>query len=322
MFIDQGRLSLGSKGISMDDSGGNLGDVNWNKVPNRVKKYLQKGTRLPPSERKELVRFIVDECIYDNKPYPRTSQLRIVAAKAVSKYPKSLLDVCDGDTVGTGYDSLLNQLVNRVDNISRPKSQVSLKVHVQLKDGKQFKRKLMDSYGCARWQPDGLPEGQTEATQKDIMEKLQDKFTKNENGDDVETDMMLTYATQRRHINSRDHLLSDTLVKWPYLFQEQFLILHCNYLLDFNIMEKMKMAYANKVPKLLRYFEDQPKEVVKEIELAKKKREDNTPEIIGLLTCLGAYFEEEIEQVILTMPTDQSYAWDQPRERIQEVQDS
>ena len=78
-------------------------------MPNRITKDLNAGRRLPPSERRDLVRMIVDDCHKVGQPYPRTSQLRIATMEAVDKYPNSFKDMVDGQVVGTGFDSLLTQ---------------------------------------------------------------------------------------------------------------------------------------------------------------------------------------------------------------------
>lgn len=106
------------------------------------------------------------------------------------------------------------------------------------------------------------------------MENLKDMFAKNEPGIEVEANMMLTYATQRQTINSKDHDLSVTVSNWPYLFKEKCLLQHCNHLLDIDIIEKMQKGSQSKVPKLMKYLKVIPKvtETVNKFEKAVKRR--------------------------------------------------
>ena len=73
----------------------------------------------------------------------------------MGKYPSRFRDMIGDEVVGTGYDSLLNPLANKVDNLSRTEIHSSLKRKVAQKI--QGKIKLMDSHGCRRCQPESLP---------------------------------------------------------------------------------------------------------------------------------------------------------------------
>lgn len=63
-----------------------------------------------------MVRIVVCEMM---KVTPSISKMNAtdVAKKIVAKYPKSLQDVIEGDIIGTGYQSLVKQIQNRVENV-------------------------------------------------------------------------------------------------------------------------------------------------------------------------------------------------------------
>lgn len=63
-----------------------------------------------------MVRIVVREMM---KVTPSISKMNAtdVAKKIVAKYPKSLQDVIEGDIIGTGYQSLVKQIQNRVENV-------------------------------------------------------------------------------------------------------------------------------------------------------------------------------------------------------------
>ena len=67
--------------------------------------------------------------------------------QATDIYLKSLKDVVDRDIVGTGYDGLLNQLINQVDNLSRPKGSLKRKM---VKDNKHSKLEFI-GFWLTRW---------------------------------------------------------------------------------------------------------------------------------------------------------------------------
>jgi len=274
-------------------------DVKWDRVPQRIKHYLDKGERLPSNLRKELVRIIIDDIHVPNKPYPRTQQLRLIASKVVAKYPKSLKDTIGSGTeaqgkVGSGFDSLLNQLVWRVDNLSRP-NQSSLKRSVE--QGKPHPKKIcVDSYGCVRWQSE-LPPGETEETQKDKKKKLMDMFNRDEsqNEDGVSRDMLLLYATIRKDINTGSNLGS-VIEEWPYLFKVPYMLEHFEHLMDFDIVKRMETNIGGRVPKLIKYFQANNRKVeqtLKDVKDAVDKKEDETPYIMGILLLLSDYFGEK-----------------------------
>ncbi|KAJ7998147.1 hypothetical protein DPEC_G00219580 [Dallia pectoralis] len=66
-----------------------------------------------------MVRIVVSEmmkvCDCPSKKSPTA-----IAKQMVGKYPASLQDVIEGDVIGTGYDSLVKQIQNRIENVKRP----------------------------------------------------------------------------------------------------------------------------------------------------------------------------------------------------------
>lgn len=80
--------------------------------------YLGRGKRPGPKLRRKMVRIVVGEMM-EKSPHVGKKHATIVAKKLVSKYPQSLQDVIEGDVVGTGYHSLVKQLLNRIENMRR-----------------------------------------------------------------------------------------------------------------------------------------------------------------------------------------------------------
>lgn len=72
--------------------------------------------------------------------------------------------------MGEGIDSLLKQLVNKIENLNRgpttsSKRQATIEKDVAAKKPKNF------SYGCSNWLPLALPEGETTETQNETKKK-------------------------------------------------------------------------------------------------------------------------------------------------------
>lgn len=79
---------------------------------------LKNGARPKPSQRCDMVRILIDD-VHNITLKPSRKQLARVAEKIVLQHPKSFKDVIGEDTIGTGYDSLLKNLVDRSQNQNR-----------------------------------------------------------------------------------------------------------------------------------------------------------------------------------------------------------
>ncbi|XP_071838988.1 uncharacterized protein [Apostichopus japonicus] len=298
----EGSKSAPSKVIDLD--------MMLNRIPRKTIHILERNERLPPRIRKEFVRLVVDNIIdCKGATYPRTSELRLYASQIVSKY-KTLGDHLDGVVVGTGYESLLKQFVNRVDNLGRSVVQGSLK-RKALAGCKSPKERLADQYGCVNWQPESLPEGESGESQRKIMNELKSLW---ESGTgktkDVKNKMIHTYATQRKDINEKDCVLTDIIENWPFLFEEEYLLAHFKKLMGFDIMEKMSSNFEHRVPKLYRYFQQVAKPKIeathKKIQDAVDKKEDNSPQVMGLLMLLSEHLGEDLGEHVKSTDKEKS----------------
>lgn len=103
----------------------------------------------------------------------------------VIAYPKSFRDEINSQVVGSGYDSLLKQLMCRIDNFKRAKA-ISTPLCGTLEVSTK-KRKLL--YGCINSDPQLLV-GETSELQQEKKEKLLVMFQNNES--DVKTIYCMT----------------------------------------------------------------------------------------------------------------------------------
>ena len=168
-----------------------------------------------------------------------------------------------------------------------------------IEEGKHPKKMSVDSYGCVCWQCE-MPVGQTKETQNAIKENLKDRFNneQSENEDvskDVSKDMMSVYATLRKDINAGKSL-NVLLQDWPYLFKVPYIFEHFQHLIDIDIVSRMTTNIGGRVPKIIRYFDANDAKVaatLKDVKDAMETKEDETPQIIGLLLLLADYFGEK-----------------------------
>lgn len=123
-----------------------------------------------------MVRIAIREMM---KVTPSISKMNAtdVAKKIVAKYPKSLQDVIEGDIIGTGYQSLVKQIQNRVENVKRPSTPTITK-RKNWHDSEtgeippEKRVKIQDTYGCINWHVKFLPLGETAESQQQKKEKL------------------------------------------------------------------------------------------------------------------------------------------------------
>lgn len=126
---------------------------------------LVQGKRLTPEAKKEVVHKIV-ETVRQKTHHATRPQFSTIAQRMVAKYPESLQDKIEDSIVGSGYDTILNKLVSRNQNLNRGNSKMCLSAKTlplqttdnesccdepQIGDRAGMKK---DSYGCVKWMPE------------------------------------------------------------------------------------------------------------------------------------------------------------------------
>ncbi len=115
---------------------------------------IKSGERPSCSERRQLVRTVASEILEVSK-CPTKKHVSKIARKIIIAYPKSFRDEINSQIVGSGYDSLLKQLVCRIDNLKRAKTSTR-----PLCDMPEESKKRKLEYGCISSEPQ-LPVGET-----------------------------------------------------------------------------------------------------------------------------------------------------------------
>ncbi|KAI7801440.1 hypothetical protein IRJ41_013437 [Triplophysa rosa] len=133
--------------------------VPWEKMAPTLRDTISVGQRPTHSDRLQMIRIIVD-AIRAHCPNPTKAECSQIAKNVVAQYPKSFGDVTDeGDLLGSGYTSLLNQIKTRVEHVNRGNTLARIRrpkrTNENNDDTSQHKNICIkvDSYGCINWQP-------------------------------------------------------------------------------------------------------------------------------------------------------------------------
>lgn len=273
--------------------------IPWKKIPSEIFSKLETGKRPRKSERLEIIRLVVSE-ILTVCPTPVKKHITESARKMATAYPGAFKDVIEGEVVGSGYDSVIEQPINRVDNVRRGKTSLSLKRQAADNSEEEdtlCRKKRLDSYGCKNWQPVQLPANETPDTQKSVQEEMKEiNKERCHDNNTVENMMRATFFTQRKDIiNGVD--TSDSMHEWPYWFETAGMMTHFKELTGIYIYDK---AIASKCARVVSFFKCNDKTakmqtIFREMEKSSKNVDDvNTA---GFFQLVFKYFSEREDQM-------------------------
>ncbi len=277
---------------------------------------ISEGQRSRKQEHLAMVRIIVDS-IREKCLNPTRSQCSEISRRITEKYPKSFADVTmEGEQIGCGYGSLLNQIKTRVEHVNRdntlvrvrqPKRQISDNESTPSSETTTSKCTQADSYGCINWQLVDLPEDETPETieekRKDMVKLLSQEEPRAAERGHVEELMKITYASQHYHINHNPPPSFDELKEqWPFLFLKRFLCPHFNILTVIDIISRLSESLSTKGKKVVEFFEGQlprwkkdVRTVLKEINSAGKDVDYGVASVVSTM----AYFREKEDSLFL-----------------------
>jgi hypothetical protein len=236
--------------------------VPCDEVPCRILDILKQGRKLLKGSRFILVRSIVG-AVRKTCDRPMRKDLAFIAQKMVLAYPEPLLrEELEGDVIGSGYDSLLAQLVARVENEHRTAASLKAVSKDEVIDNEtvspisKTKRRKKDKYGCVLWPPTSLPDGETASSQAKHQSSMVEMYEcLNWDMDDIRVKMRAIYASQRTDINSgMSNGINGLKLKWPFLFEPIGLMIHCEELLSFNVCDYVTESLASKGQRIIAYI--------------------------------------------------------------------
>ncbi|KAL7870389.1 hypothetical protein SRHO_G00078860, partial [Serrasalmus rhombeus] len=257
--------------------------IPWHKLPSELIKALNEKKRPMPALRREMIRIVVDDLLASGSRPGRT-KLRHVAQQIVERFPKSFSDVSGDIIVGSGYDSLMLQMENRVENCLRQTAQTFSR---QAGERAPKKPKLSDKYGCVEWQPfppvndEDYENKRTELCNSHKENLLSDAHVKQL--------MKETYYRQRLDINNENTNVNTLMEKWPYLFEASGLFDHCETLIGFAVQVKLAEELSKKGQVV--------KDFIRTREASAGEKMNQGP--LEMLRCLTSYFKEKTEVLLV-----------------------
>lgn len=289
-------------------------EVPWRKFPQRdLMALLQKGLRPRPKARRGMIRIIVDD-IARITVKPGKKSLTKVAQKIANKYPNSFQDEIEGNIVGTGYDSILKQLLLRFENVNRKSNERSLKRKRDddpVTDEEVTKRsKVHDSYGCINFLPADYPAGESEETQKEKKNVLKEKYLFSVS-EDVEELMKETYTLQRKEVVENYDSMKNLQNEWPFLFEPCGMFKHFEMLTGIKIREKIEQSLVKNSETILKWMQGEQNKNIRKIhdQLLESKiiLNNKTPEIPAIISSVISHFKENEKSVIQVVKVCSEY---------------
>ncbi|XP_041960351.1 uncharacterized protein LOC121718957 [Alosa sapidissima] len=178
----------------------------------------------------------------------------------VAKYPKSLQDVIEGDVIGSGYHSLVEQLQNRFENVRRctaPKIRKrKRRADESDTDDSPPERRavIQDTYGCINWDPKSMPLGEGQESQRQNKEKLQTLSLQTDpDPEEVTLLMRSTFYAQRKQVNQGKDI-KHLVEEWPFWFDELGMSVHFKELTGTDLKETFARNIDMKGKRLLDFM--------------------------------------------------------------------
>ncbi|XP_016113055.1 uncharacterized protein, partial [Sinocyclocheilus grahami] len=275
--------------------------VNWDRMPATIQKAVANKTRPSPGNRKDMVTAVVDQ-IVEHEPNPTRAICHNIVRSIVRSHPECFADVSkNGDILGDGCYSLLQQIKTRVEYKNRNNTLVrrrrARRPQSEIPDaGRGMTRGPVDQYGCVRWSPVELPPGKTEASLDGIKSHLLNIYSEEgmSGAERAEPLMEKTYVIQRRCLNSVPlPAIAVVKEKWPFLFSLRGIISHFTLLTDVSILVKFREALDNKGNTILKFCQE-----VNSHQGVKDVLACFEPEVACILL-LMAYFKEPKNAIVL-----------------------
>ncbi|KAK1885819.1 Sterile alpha motif domain containing protein 3 [Dissostichus eleginoides] len=242
---------------------------------------------------------------------PTRAMCHSIVRTIIRSHQKSFADISRrGEVVGDGCPSLLQQVKTRVEYKSRNNTLARRRrgregrQHTGVAGESRLMRGPDDQYGCVRWCPTDLPEGETEATLEDLKRALRNIYSEEGMGRAERSEPLMerTYVILRRYLNRMPApAMLEVKEEWPFLFSQRGLFSHFGLLTDVNILQKLQEALGQRGQTILQFCQtlDNPK--VREVLASYEPEASEKAACILLL--LMVYFKEPTEKLMLEVDT-------------------
>lgn len=271
--------------------------IPWSKLAPSARQLLENNQRPSAAERREIVRVVVGEVLSVCKK-PGKRHIAEIARQMVIRYPKSFRDEIEGQVVGTGYDSLVKQLMSRIDNFRRLQTPTNKRVSESGRP-ENVKKGRKDAYGCINPDPE-LPSSETKQLQDQKQEELINMF-KNKDKDEkrVEKLMVETFPSQRRDLLSGLKETKEIFKVWPFLYQEIGMRLHFRELTGIQIDDTFEESTGSKIRRILRYFQFVQTDPSSRVGTVLNQTLEGGDDTCAAVQMLLAHFKEQQEKMFV-----------------------
>ncbi|XP_065149445.1 uncharacterized protein [Paramisgurnus dabryanus] len=241
-------------------------EIPWDKMPTSLSEAILRGHRANSADRRAMVRTVV-AAMQKSCPNPNRAACVDIAKVIVSKYPLTFADTDEeGEQLGIGYYSLVNQLKTRVEHVNRNNVRERMRkprAVTETSGGSATSktvRSKQDRYGCTNWQPKHLPEGETVESLEDRRQNMvvifQSAGPRAADLPEIDESMNLTYIYQRHMINSCPPPSMITVEEqWPFLFTKRGLCAHFKTLTGIDICDRVGEALQTKGKRIIHFFQ-------------------------------------------------------------------
>ncbi|XP_076149449.1 uncharacterized protein LOC143133585 [Alosa pseudoharengus] len=286
--------------------------IPWDKMPARLSRSISRGKRADPADRRSMIRTVVG-AMQEHCANPNRTACVEMAKMIVSKHPLTFADTSvDGEQLGTGYHSLVNQLKIRIEHVNRNNTVDRIR-KPRTRDGEdpgtstKTVRCKADSYGCINWQPKLLPGGESaeslEQRRHNLTTIFQSVGPRAVEMPEVDISMSLTYIYQRHMINAcPPPTMSEMKDQWPFLFTKRGVCEHFKTLTGIDITTRLGEALMTKGKRIINYFQEQHDNSIQSL-LRGMETSNNNQTAIGAVLLMMKHFNEKEESIFVLADT-------------------
>ncbi|XP_072232025.1 uncharacterized protein [Leuresthes tenuis] len=257
--------------------------VPWHLMPVEIHTAVAGGKRPSAAERRQMVRVLVDEMRkYELKP--KRSWYLNVCRDIVCRYPQSFADLHhDGQLLGDGCASLVNQVRNRIDSLNR-NGRFSSPAHGLKRAANSF--------------TSGVPpeDAAVEQKRRRMEEIYRQEGSGGAHGAEVEQLMEATFGLQRRRINAAPSV-AELRAQWPYLFTPRGLYAHFARLTEVDVLRALELSMEECGRTIASFFISRPTNAGVRAVLPRLSHQELPLSVIQLLM---AHFSEDLQGLVLS----------------------
>ncbi|KAM4536222.1 uncharacterized protein PAE49_020872 [Odontesthes bonariensis] len=249
--------------------------VPWNLMSMEIRTAVADGRRPSAADRRQMVRVLVDQMRkYELKP--KRSRYRAVCRDLVLRFPRSFADLhSDGQLLGDGCASLVNQVRNRIDSLNRNAS-------VGQKRGAT---------------PLASPDAAVDQKRRRLEEIHRQEGPVGAGAAEVKRLMESTFCLQRRRINAvPPPSVAALRAQWPYLFTPRGLYAHFALLTEVDVLRALERSLEECGRTVTRFFTRTPTNAAVRAALSRLSCQELPLSIVQLLM---AHFCEDPGGLIL-----------------------